>query len=58
MTLSMGLDGLPDGFGLAALLVVFFVLGALSLLRRAAVQPKPVPVRSRRRVLAGPCPHS
>lgn len=50
MTLSTGLDGLPDGFGLGALAAVFLVLGALSLLRRAAMQPKPVPVRSRRRV--------
>lgn len=58
MTLSMGLDGLPDGFGLVALAVVLVVLAAMSLSRWVALQPKLVPARSRKRDGTGFLPRS
>lgn len=58
MTLSMGLDGLPDGFGLGAFAIVLVVLAAMSLSRRVALQPRLVPARSRERDGTGPRPRS
>lgn len=58
MTLSMGLDGLPEGFGLGALAMVLVVIAAMSLGRRLVVQPRLAPVRSRERDGTGPRPRS